>query len=339
MRPFAVISFISLFTAMAPAADPEPTKQFSVKDDRSFLGGKPVKLWGLRCGNALFDDTVTERHVKNLDNMAAHGINCLGVYIQGANGGFPDAEAGLNGYTRFGKIKPAVAKRLESLIREADKRGMVVMVGLISPRKDQALYDEEAIQTAVMETAQFLTEKKLRNVFVDLCHEFNNEERIDHPLLREPEGAKKKAKLADWFTKFAPDVPVGVCPAEKTDTADEFPGMTARLIQKKMPIPKTGWVVNVETPRYDEYANDGVFKRSDFEDMTAMFEAYKKADNAAMLFHAAYIQGIGNASKTAPHAEMGGGGTGPDDRGVGFYYQWVRDNVGKWEYPEHKPAR
>ena len=106
------VLFALLLTALPMfAADPEPTKEFRVKDDRATLGGKPIKLWGLRCGNALYDDTITERHIKNLDSMATHGINAIGVYIQGSNGGFPDAEAGLNGFTRYGKIKPAVGKR------------------------------------------------------------------------------------------------------------------------------------------------------------------------------------------------------------------------------------
>ncbi len=53
-----------------------------------------------------------------------------------------------------------------------------------------------------------------------------------------------------------------------------------------------------------------------------------------MLFHAAFIQG--SAPKwTAPHAEMGGDGSSPSDRGVRFYYEWVRDHVGRWEYPRH----
>jgi|GEM_PF-1584120 len=33
-----------------------------------------------------------------------------------------------------------------------------------------------------------------------------------------------------------------------------------------------------------------------------------------------------------------GYGTGVSDRGVGFYYEWVRDHVGRWEYPRHVPA-
>jgi hypothetical protein len=57
-----------------------------------------------------------------------------------------------------------------------------------------------------------------------------------------------------------------------------------------------------------------------------------------LLFHAAFIQGITNESGTAPHAEMGGYGARGDDRGVRFYYDWVRDHVGRWQYPRHVPV-
>ena len=208
----------------------------------------------------------------------------------------------------------------------------------MSPRKDQEFYDEAAIRRAVEESAKFLKERRLRNVFVDLMHEFNNPERIDHALLREPQGEAKKARLAAWFRAANPDVPLGVCPSEETGTGDTFEGMGVRMIQKLMPIPKGGFVVNVETHRYDVYNNDGVFTRSDFEDMKATFAAYGAAPHAAMLFHAGYIQGVTNASGSAPHPEMGGRGTGVTDRGVRFYYEWVRGHAGRWEYPRHVPV-
>ena len=65
---------------------------------------------------------------------------------------------------------------------------------------------------------------------------------------------------------------------------------------------------------------------------------YLDAPNAVFMFHSGFVQGITNFSGTAPHAEMGGYGTGPTDRGIRFYYDWVRDNVGKWEYPNHVPS-
>ena len=153
---------------------PTESKEFEIKNDRAYLGGHQINLWGLRCGNAFCSDAVTERFIRNFDNMNAHGINLVGAYIQGVNAGHPNADAGLNGFTRHGKLLPEVERRIEWFVREADKRGMVVMIGVITPRKDQDFYDEADMRMAIEETARFLMEKKLRNVFANLCDEFNH---------------------------------------------------------------------------------------------------------------------------------------------------------------------
>lgn len=320
---------------------PEPereTKVFEIRGDRPFLGGQEVDLWGLRCGNAFFSDAVTERYIRNFDNMNAHGINFVGAYLQGVNAGFPNGDAGLNGFTRHGVLLPEVAHRVEWFIREADKRGMVVMIGVITPRKDQDFYDEAAMRTAVEETAKFLTEKKLRNVFVNLVDEFNHPLTADKLLIREPEGAKKKALITAWFKAIAAHIPAGIGPHWKSGTADSYPTMEVRIIQKGMPIPKEGFVVNVEPIREDYFSNDGIFNQSSRDAVYANCRKYLDAPNAVFMFHAAFVQGITNLSGTAPHGEMGGYGTGPTDRGIRFYYEWVRDNVGRWEYPHHLPS-
>ena len=333
-----VLSALACAGPIWAADEPAATREFEIRHDRAYLGGHEVDLWGLRCGNALHSEAITERHIRNLDNMAAHGINLIGVYIQGSNGGWPDADAALNGFTRDGKLKPVVARRLETLLREADQRGMVVMVGLFTQRKDQEFYDDAAIQRAIEEAARFLSERKLKNVFVDIIHEFSHPERMDKEIFREPDGEAKKAKLTAWFKAIAPDIEVGVCPDMNSGTGDSYPGMDVRIIQKEMPIPATGFVVNVEAQRQDIYQNDGIFNRGSIEEIFAGCQRYLAAPNAVMLFHAAFIQGITNFSGSAPHAEMGGYGTGTDDRGVRFYYEWVRDHVGRWEYPKHVPV-
>jgi hypothetical protein len=89
MRGISAISFATaiMFTsspdrAQEPKDEPAtPTKQFEVRSDRPFLGGQQIDIWGLRCGNALYSAAVTKRHVNNLDNMVAHGINCIGVWV------------------------------------------------------------------------------------------------------------------------------------------------------------------------------------------------------------------------------------------------------------------
>jgi len=327
----------ALLAWIAPAAEAEPsasTKEFEIREDRPYLGGKRIDLWGLRCGNALMSQAVTERHVRNLDNMAAHGINVIGVYLQGSNGGWPDAAAGPNGYEPGGALKPAFADRLEWLVREADRRGMVVMVGLFSPRKDQELRGEPAVRKAVEETAKFLAKRGLRNVFVDVMHEYNHR-RIDLDIFREPGGAEKKAKLNRWFKAYAPEIEAGVCPTYQSDTADSYPGMDVRIIQKEAAIPGEGFVFNVETQRHDPYDNEGKFEEEEFGIMETYFEQYRQAPNAFMLFHSAYTQGITGKSGTGPHPEMGGSGRNEQDRGIRFYYEWVRANIGRYEYPRH----
>lgn len=317
--------------------DPPATREFSIRERRPYLGGQPIDIWGLRCGNALYSQGVAERHVRSLDNMVAHGINCIGVYLQGSNGGHPDPEAGRNGYEADGTLKPDFARRLEWLVREADDRGMVVMVGLFSPRKDQEFQDDAAVRRACEQTAQFLVRRKLRNVFCDIMHEYNHE-RIDRDIFREPDGAEKKARLASWFGKVAPDIETGVCPTFESGTADEYPEMQVRMIQKDHPIPDSGFVVNVETQRHDAYENDGKFEEDEFPIFLDMFQRYAAAPNACMLFHSGWCQGITNGSGTGPNPEMGGYGTSEDDRGIRFYYEWVRDNVGRYEYPRHVKA-
>jgi hypothetical protein len=338
-----LLVFLPAWTTAKPVQDPpSDTRRFEIRNDRPFLDGKQIDLWGLRCGNALLSDAVTERHVRNLDNMAAHGINCIGIYIQGSNGGWPDVNAGKNGYTPDGNLKPEFARRLEWLIREADQRGMVVMVGLFSPRKDQELKNEAAIQHAVEETAAFFAKRKLRNIFVDIMHEYNSTRitnRLDHEIFHEPNGLEKKAKLTAWFNKIAPQVPAGVCPSFKSGTADAYPGMDVRIIQKGADIPEQGFVVNVETTREDEYDNEGVFSPEARKRMQSVWETYKSKPNAFMLFHSAYLQGVVGKEGTGPHAEMGGAGTGPDDRGVRLYFEWVRDNLGAYHYPNHAKGR
>lgn len=315
--------------------DAKPTKEFEVRKDRPYLGGNQVDLWGIRCGNALHSEVITERHIRNLDNMAAHGINLIGVYVQGSNAGWPDPNAALNGFTRDGKLKAEVADRLERLIRAADERGMVVMVGLFTHRKDQEFYDDAAVQRAVEDAARFLSERRLKNIFVDIMHEYSHPVNADREIFREPEGEAKKAKLTAWFKAVAPDIEVGVCPDIDSGTGTSYPGMDVRIIQKQMPIPSEGFVVNVETLRQDVYQHDGVFNPSARDYVLADCRRYLDAPNAVMLFHAAFIQGITNNSGSAPHQEMGGYGTGMRDRGVRFYYDWVRDHVGRWEYPKH----
>jgi len=322
-------------SAAVAAEEPVATREFELRDGLPYLGGQPVKLWGMRCNNALLSPAVTERLVNNLDNMAAHGVNLISIAVQGTNGGFPDVDAGPNGYTAWGKLIPAFAKRIELICREADRRGMVVCIVLIMPRKDQLLQDEKGVKLAIEETARLLETRKLRNVFVNLYQEFNHGTRSDHEIFREPDGAAKKAQLTAWFKALAPNIEAGICPNHLTGSDVNYPGCEVFFFQEDMPIPEKGFAVNTETADRDASGNEGVFNSFHLASLKQEFERYQNRPRLALLFRSPYMEDVRGVQGTGPNFETGGGGSGEKDRGVRPVFEWLKVNVGRWEYPKH----
>lgn len=323
--------------ALAQESSPAATRSFEIKNDRAYLGGHEIKIWGIRGANALMSQAVTERFVRNLENMSAHGINAFATYIVGSNTGWPEEWGARNGFEFDGRLKPDTAKRLEWLIREADRHGMVVGVGVFTPRNVAKMEGEAAFKRALQETARFLKDRGLRNVFVDIMHEYNHR-RVVPDLFKEPGGPEKKARMAAWFKEVNPAVPVGVCATIDRGTDPSFPGADINIIQKTMRIPKQGFTINIESHKRDNYDSEGVYTEKGLEEQFGWFEEYRRTPNAAIFLHAAFITGVTGRDGAAPYAEKGGYGRSSADRGVGFYYDWVRDNVGRWVYPRHVPA-
>lgn len=314
---------------------PPPTREFEVRDGLPHLGGQPVKLWGLRCNNALMSPAVTERLVNNLDHFAAHGINLISVGLQGTNGGFPNVDAGPNAFTSNGRLIPGFARRLETVLREADARGMVVCVGLFMPRKDEALKDEAAVQRAIEEVGRLLVSRNLNNVLVNIFQEFDHPTRIDHEVFREPDGPAKKARLTAWLKAVAPRVEAGVCPNHQSGSLVDYPGCDVKLFHEAMPIPESGFAVNTETADRDASGHEGVFNRFHLASMRREWAIYKDRPRAAMLFRSPYVEDVTGRQGTGPNFEVGGGGTGETDRGIRPYFDWLRAEVGRWVYPRH----
>jgi hypothetical protein len=150
---------------------------------------------------------------------------------------------------------------------------------------------------------------------------------------------RKRPKWRPGSRRSRPAFPSAPCPTIDTGTVPEFPGADISIIQKSMPIPTKGYVINVEMHKRDNYDTEGVFSEAGFKQMYKWFDDYLKAPNAGFFFHSGFILGVTGRDGTAPHAEMGGYGKSADDRGVRFYYDWVRDNVGRWEFPRHVPAK
>jgi hypothetical protein len=145
----------------------------------------------------------------------------------------------------------------------------------------------------------------------------------------------KKAQAASWFHAISPGTEAGVTTETHSKSSKEFHGMDLHLIQKEDPIPAEGYALNIESLRRDAFSKEGIFTPEQVESITRELLLYKAAPNAGYVLNTSYAQSIGGASGSGPHFEMGGYGTGPDDRGIRFYFEWVRDHVGRYEYPIH----
>ena len=333
-----VIALIAPVIAATPES-PRPTREFEIRDGFPYLDGEPVKLWGIRCHNALMSPAVTERLINNLDNMAAHGLNLVGLCLQGTNGGFPDKTPGLNAYAPDGHLIPAYARRLEGFLREADRRGMVICLTLMMPRNDEELRDEVAVLRGIAETGKFLTERRLGNLFVNIYQEFDHPLRADHDIFQEPDGDAKKSRLTACLKKAAPNIEVGICPNHTSGSKSAYPGCDVLFFHEAMPIPEKGFAVNTETPDYDLSGNAGVFNRFHIESMQKEWAAYLDRPKATFLFRSPYLENVRGKLGTGPNFAMGGGGTSTGDRGIRPFYDWLAKHVGPWKYPKHVKSR
>lgn len=332
---FALAPSVRAQQAPAPAPALAPTREFELRGELPYLGGQPVKLWGLRCNNALLSPAVSERLVNNLDNFCAHGINFISVALQGTNGGFPDVNAGPNGFTPDGRLIKGHAARLETIVREADRRGMVVCIVVLMPRKDELLRDDAAVQRAYEETGRFLEEHGLRNVMVNLFQEFNHPTRIDHELFREPDGDRKKAQITQWFKSQAPRIEVGIVSNHLTGSPIDYTGCDVLMYHESVPIPAKGFAVNTESPDEEMSGNEGVFNRFELARLEAGWTKYLGSPRIAMLYRSPYVEDVRGKQGTGPNFEMGGHGKGESDRGVHAYFDWMKSHVGRWVYPNH----
>ncbi len=185
-----------------------PETQVSIKGDKFYINGKPTfegRIWdsvsveGLlpnsRMVQATFDDLNPETSSKwkypdgkwdanrNTDEFIAampewreYGLLAFTVNFQG---GSPEGYSSHqpwenNAFEPDGTLRPAFAKRMDRVIVEADKLGMVVILGIFYFGQDERLQDENAVVAAVDNVVNWLQEKGYTNVMIEVANESNN---------------------------------------------------------------------------------------------------------------------------------------------------------------------
>jgi len=83
-----------------------------------------------------------------------------------------------------GSMKPAYLARMEKILDEADRLGMVVIVGYFYFGQDWRLKDEAAVRMGARNATEWLLETGHRNILVEIDNECNI--RYTHEILRAP---------------------------------------------------------------------------------------------------------------------------------------------------------
>lgn len=147
--------------------NPESVEQFAYPD---------TKEWNAQRNNHEFVAAMREWY--------SYGLNSFTLNMQG---GSPTGYGNKNwfnpGFKPDGSLRPEYMSRLENILKEADRLGMVVILGFFYFGQDQFLENEAAVINATNNMVNWLHEKPYRNVLIEVCNETHANGAYDHEIL------------------------------------------------------------------------------------------------------------------------------------------------------------
>ena len=163
-----------------------------------------------RFGATVFDpEKNTEDLIKALPMWYRYGLRAFTVGFQGGgpcctinNYSINNNPYGENGTS----IDKAYLSRMESLIKAADKLGMIVIVSCFYGAQTRHLKDDKAVINAVKQVSNWIKDLKFTNVIIEIANEHDIWDFKVHPVLYTEEGVVDLIKIAK---KESGGVPVG----------------------------------------------------------------------------------------------------------------------------------
>lgn len=195
----------------------EPRTDVSIIGEKFFINGQPTykgRVWkanpieGLlmnsRMVQAGFDDLNpdtrhlwaypdtgvwdpernTNEFVSMLPEYYRHGLLAFTVNLQGGSPqGYSKEQPWHNSaITPKGELRPGYLQRFKKIINQADKLGMVVILGIFYFGQDHRLENERAIIRAVDLVVEWIFENGYKNVLIEINNECNIH--YSHPILQ-----------------------------------------------------------------------------------------------------------------------------------------------------------
>jgi hypothetical protein len=126
----------------------------------------------------------TREFVAAMAGWRRHGLLAFTLNLQGGSPeGYSKDQPWFNSaFTVDGALRPDYMARAKQILDEADRLGMVVILGLFYFGQDERLRDEAAVVRAVDAAAAWILDQGYRNVLIEINNECNV--RYDHAVLQ-----------------------------------------------------------------------------------------------------------------------------------------------------------
>lgn len=148
------------------------------------LNPKTVNNWAYPDTKKWDANRNTNEFTKSLKQWRKYGLLSFTLNMQGGSPyGYSSGQPWHNSaYFNDGRLRSDYMKRLEKILVEADRLGMVPILGLFYFGQDERLNDEQAIINAVNNIIEWLLKKNFKNVLIEINNECNIQ--YDHEILR-----------------------------------------------------------------------------------------------------------------------------------------------------------
>jgi len=217
MKIHLSITLVSVLLCSCYCSHNQHNTVVQIKADQFFINGKPTyekrfwkgyKIEGLlfnsrmvqgifndlnpeTAGTWIYPDTKkwdpdrnTNEFVRNMKLWRSYGLLSFTINMQGGSPqGYSQSQPWYNsGYYEDGSLRPEYLNRLEKILDEADRLGMVPILGLFYFGQDEHLKDEKAVINAVNNMIDWLLVKNYRNILIEVNNECNI--KYDHEILK-----------------------------------------------------------------------------------------------------------------------------------------------------------
>lgn len=147
------------------------------KKTRDTFAYPDTKKWDAKRNNRDF--------VNNMALWKSYGLNSFTVNMQGGSPfGYGNFDFLNPGFKPDGSLDKHYMKRLDNILKKADKLNMIVIVSLFYFGQDQRLTDEAAVKNATTNTINWLFKKGYRNVLIEINNEtLGSIKQYDHEIL------------------------------------------------------------------------------------------------------------------------------------------------------------